>query len=263
MPGGIEPLTQVRRIVAPARGVGRDAFTLLPVRLGLQSWLALPARMLGPLGLCWWSRELQPSGQISIAPDTMGAAGGLPRGNSGGARPRRVVGAGAELYQLRAYAPGDPLTRIDWKATARSRRLVTREFSEDQHLDILVAIDAGRFSRVRAGRLDRFGLYANIAARFAEVATPNDDRIGMMVFSDRPLAMCVPARGASAVTRMRRALESLSVDSAESDLVAAAVRIRRMLRHRSLVVLLTDLDDVDVSNPLTRACSSCRRRISL
>jgi len=72
---------------------------------------------------------------------------------------------------LRAYVRGDPLARIDWKATARTRRLITREFSEDQHLDVLVAIDAGRLSRVRAGRLDRFGLYANVAARMAEVVT--------------------------------------------------------------------------------------------
>src|SRR5439155_1186300 len=113
----------------------------------------------------------------------------------GGARPRRVGGAGAELHQLRAYAPGDPLARIDWKATARAGALITREFSEDQHLDILIGIDAGRFSRVRVGRLDRFGLYANLAARFAEVVTHHDDRIGLMVYADRVLASCPPPPG--------------------------------------------------------------------
>jgi uncharacterized protein (DUF58 family) len=148
---------------------------------------------------------------------------------------------------------GDPPARIDWKATARSRRLVTREFSEDQHLDVLVAIDAGRYSRVRAGHLDRFGMYANVAARFAEIVTPNDDRIGMVVFADRPLAVCVPDRGLPAVMRIRRTLEQLSVRSAESDPLAAAVRIRGLLKHRGLVVLLTDLDDSSVAHQLARA----------
>jgi uncharacterized protein (DUF58 family) len=148
---------------------------------------------------------------------------------------------------------GDPLARIDWKATARSRKLVTREFSEDQHLDILVAIDAGRFSRVRAGRLDRLGLYANIAARFAEVATPNDDRVGLLVFADQPVAACTPTRGMTAITRIRRILEQLSVQAAESDPAGAAIRIRRMLKHRSLVVLLTDLDDPNVADQLARS----------
>ena len=91
-------------------------------------------------------------------------------------------------------------------STGRRRRaavqLVTREFNEDQHLDILIALDAGRFSRVRPGRLDRLGLYANIAARFAQIATPNDDRVGLVVFADRPLAVCAPERGLRAIARL-------------------------------------------------------------
>jgi uncharacterized protein (DUF58 family) len=254
MPVGVEPVgTTTRRVVTPAGGVERDPFTLLAVRLGPQTWPVVPARLLGPLGLAWWSHDLHPSMRIAVAPDTLRTVRDRPRGNPAGARPRRVIGAGAELHQLRGYVEGDPLARIDWKATARARRLVTREFSEDQHLDVLVAIDAGRFSRVRAGRLDRFGLYANVAARFAEIVTPNDDRIGMIVFADRPLAVCAPDRGLPAVTRIRRTLEQLSVQSAESDPLAAAVRIRGMLKHRGLVVLLTDLDDATVADQLVRA----------
>ena len=253
LPDGFDALTQVRRVVAPAHGVGRDPFALLPVRLGAQSWPPLPSRLLGPLGLAWWSRELHPSTPVSIAPDTLRVGAAQPRGNPSGPRSRRAVGAGAELHQLRGYRYGDPLARIDWKATARTRQLVTREFSEDRHLDILIAIDAGRFSRVRAGALDRLGHYANAAARFAEIATPNDDRVGLMVFSDRPLVECAPARGLPAVARIRRALEGLSVESAESDPTAAAVRIRGLLKRRGLVVLLTDLDDANVADSLARA----------
>ena len=115
------------------------------------------------------------------------------------------------------------------------------------------SIDAGRFSRVRAGALDRFGHYANAAARFAEVAAPNDDRVGLMVFSDRPLVECAPTRGLRAVARIRHALEGMRVESAESDPTAAAVRIRSLLKRRGLVILLTDLDDANVADPLVRA----------
>jgi uncharacterized protein (DUF58 family) len=250
---GFEPLTQLRRVIAPARGVGRDSFTLLPVRLGVQSWPPLPSRVLGPMGLAWWSQEFRPSSPVSIAPDTLRVGRAQPRGNPSGPRPRRAVGAGVELHQLRGYQYGDPLARIDWKATARTRRLVTRELSQDQHLDILIAIDAGRFSRVRVGTLDRFGLYANVAARFAQIVTPNDDRIGVMVFSDRPLVVCAPMRGLTAVARVRRALEGLKVEAAEADPIAAAVRIRSVLKRRGLVILLTDLDDANVADPLAKA----------
>ena len=253
LPEGFDPLTELRKVVAPARGVGRDSFTLLPVRLGAQAWPALASRVLGPLGLAWWSREFHPSSPVSIAPDVLRVGVAQPSGNSSGPRPRRAVGAGVELHQLRGYQYGDPLARIDWKATARTRRLVTRELSEDQHLDILIAIDAGRFSRVRVGALDRFGLYANVAARFAQVVTPNDDRIGLMVFSDRPLVVCPPMRGLPAVARIRQALEGLRVESAESDPTAAAVRIRSVLKRRALVILLTDFDDANVADPLAKA----------
>ncbi|HEY2401307.1 MAG TPA: DUF58 domain-containing protein [Steroidobacteraceae bacterium] len=253
-PIGIESIgNNIRKIVTPAGAVVRDPFTLLAVRMGPQPWPVVPARLLGPLGLAWWSRELRPSLQMAVAPDTLIRVRGRPRGNPAGARPRRVIGAGSELHQLREYVKGDSLARIDWKATARARRLVTREFSEDQHLDVLVAIDAGRLSRVRAGRLDRFGVYANVAARFAEIVVPNDDRIGMIVYADRPLAVCPPDRGLPAVTRIRKTLAQLAVQSAESDPLAAAVRIRSMLQHRGLVVLLTDLDDASVADQLTRA----------
>jgi uncharacterized protein (DUF58 family) len=253
-PVGVEPVgVTPREVVTPAGGVRRDPFTLLAVRLGPQSWPVVPARLLGPLRLAWWSLDLRPSVRIAVAPDTLQTVRGRPRGNPAGLRPRRIIGAGSELHQLRGYVQGDPPARIDWKATARARRLVTREFSEDQHLDVLVAIDAGRFSRVRAGRLDRFGLYANVAARFAEIVVPNDDRIGMLVFADRPLVVCAPDRGLPAIIRIRRALEQLAVPAVESDPLGAAIRIRGMLKHRSLVVMLTDLDDASVADQLVRA----------
>jgi len=252
LPTGFEPLGQVRRVTAPAHTTVRDPVTLSPVRLGPQVWPALPARVLGPLRLAWWTCALHPEQRLIVAPDAL-RTGVRPRGLAGGARPRRLAGAGAELHQLRDYAQGDPLARIDWKATARAGTLVTREFSEDQHLDVLVAIDAGRFSRVRAGPLDRLGLYANLAARFAEIVTHHDDRIGLVVYADRVLASCAPARGLAGVTRLRGVLEQLSVQAAESDPTAAAVSIRTLLKHRGLIVLLTDLDDANIADQLSRA----------
>jgi len=252
-PPGFEAIEETRTIVAPRGGVGRDPVVMMPIQLGRQVWPSIPARLLGRFGLAWWTRALTPAREVVIAPDTLRAPRRRPSGRSTGMRPRRTVGAGSELHQLRAYVQGDPLARIDWKATARTRRLVTREFTEDQHLDVLVAIDAGRLSRVRAGRLDRFGLYANVASRLAEVVTPNDDRVGLVVFSDRALAVSPPARGMSAIIRIRRTLERVAVDAAESDPIAAAVRIRSLLKHRSLIVILTDLDDAAVAEQLARA----------
>ncbi len=241
-----------RRVQLPARGQAADTLEVLPVGLGVDAWPAIPVRVRGPLALAWWGAELASPGAFAVAPDILRGAA-RARGLGPGARARRAIGAGHELYQLRDYVRGDPLTRIDWKATARSGALVAREFSEDQHLDVLVAIDAGRLSRVRAGPIDRLGLYSNVAASFAEVVVENEDRIGLMVYAERVLASCAPARGLPAVARLRHTLAGLAQQSAESAPTAAAVSMRRLLRQRSLVVILTDLDDASVADLLARA----------
>ncbi|HXW74187.1 MAG TPA: DUF58 domain-containing protein [Steroidobacteraceae bacterium] len=251
-PPGFDGPPAVRRITVPARTTLADSVTLLPVRLGPQDWPPLPARLRGPLALAWWRADLTPRTRSAVAPDTLRGSARV-RGLAAGTRARRVAGAGQELYQLRAYARGDPLTRIDWKATARSGALISRDYSEDQHLDVLVAIDAGRLSRVRAGALDRLGLYSNAAARFAEIVTHNDDRIGLMVYAERVLMSAPPARGLPAVARLRRSLAQLAVQSAESDPVTAAVSACDLLKQRALIVLLTDLDDANIAASLARA----------
>ena len=251
-PAGFEAPGEVRRLTLPARAACEDALPLLPVRLGPQPWPPLPARLRGPLALAWWDLALTPQAQCLVAPDTLRGSARV-RGLAAGTRARRSAGAGQELYQLRGYARGDPLTRIDWKATARTGELISREYSEDQHLDILVAIDAGRLSRVRAGTLDRLGLYSNAAARLAEIVTHNDDRIGLIVYAERVLASCPPARGLAAVVRLRSALARLSAQGAESDPIAAAITTRKLLRQRALIILLTDLDDANIAAALARA----------
>jgi uncharacterized protein (DUF58 family) len=253
VPAGFATLGAPRLLSLPPGAVTDDPVELLPLRLGEHAWPPLPARRLGRFELAWWSFALSSGAAARVAPDTLHVATRRTGGTTRGVRARRVAGAGSELRQLRAYAPGDPLSRIDWKISARAGELITREFSEDQHLDILVAIDAGRLSRVGAGRLDRLGVFANVAARFAEAAVLRDDRIGLLAWSDRVLAACAPDRGARAVVRLRERLAGLAAGSAESDPVAAAIAARRLLKHRSLVVLLTDVEDAALHPLLVRA----------
>ena len=252
-PPGFAPLGEPRRVSLPATAATDFPLQITAERLGQRRWPPLPARLLGRFALAWWSRELTPLYEAEVAPDTLQRSRLRVRGSSEGLRSRRVAGAGSELYQLRRYVAGDPLSRVDWKISARSGQMITREFSEDQHLDVMVAIDAGRLSRVRAGSLDRFGLFANIAARFAEAAVLRDDRIGLLVYAEQTLALCPPERGAAAVIRIREQLARLVPVGAESDPLAAATQLRATLKHRSLVVLLSDLEDASLGTQLARA----------
>lgn len=226
---------------------------ITPRRLGEHRWPVMRARIGGPLGLAWWTRRLATDFKLQVVPELLRDDARRLGAATLGSRTRATVGAGAEIQQLRDYRDGDPQHSIDWKATARRGRLISREFSEDQHLEIVIAIDAGRGSAQRAGNLDRLGLYANLAARFAEHAVAADDRVGLVMFADRPLATIAPGRGVATVIRIRRLLAASQLAPAESNPLNAALHIRTLARQRCLVVLLTDLDDVTVAGQLASA----------
>jgi len=253
VPPALRQTRDVRTIELPPADEFRDPLELLPLRLGAGRFDAVPARLLGRFALAWWSRELPQDARFTVAPDSVPHGARAVAGESAGETPRRLPGVGVELLQLREYVSGDALSRIDWKATARRGSLIAREYSEAQHLEILIVIDAGRTSRVRAGALDRLGLYANVAARLAEHAVSVEDRVGLLVYADRVLTACLPDRGARAVTRLRRALETLETERGESNAVAAAIHVRQLLRHRGLVVWLTDLAEPARNEELMQA----------
>jgi uncharacterized protein (DUF58 family) len=97
------------------------------------------------------------------------------------------------------------------------------------------------------------GHYINLAARFAEHAVAQDDRVGLVLFADQPLTVLAPGRGIGTVLRMRQMLGAASSKLAESNPLNAALRIRSLVRHRSLVVMLTDVDDATVAGQLASA----------
>jgi uncharacterized protein (DUF58 family) len=234
---------------APA-GIDRSAS---PSRLGHYSWPSLRTRVAGPLALAWWPRELICQRRVRVLPDLFRSSAQVKGLAASGAKAGPQIGAGAEVLRLRDYRAGDPPRVIDWKATARAGRLISRDFAQDYRLQIVIVVDAGRASALRAGELDRFGHYVNVAARLAQHAALQDDLVGLVVYADRPLAALAPARGTEAVTRLRAVLAAARVEPTESNPLFAAMRVRSLVRHRSLIVMLTDVDDATAASQLVRA----------
>jgi len=222
-------------------------------RLGAFEWPALRTRTAGPLGLAWWPREVPCKAHIQVLPDLFRTLAEVKSVAAAGSAAGADIGARAEVLRLRDYRAGDPPRIIDWKATARADRLISREFTQDNGLQIIIAVDAGRSSALRSGALDRFGHYVNIAARLAQFAAEREDLVGLVVYADRPLAAMAPARGASAVARLRALLAVSRVEPTESNPLYAATQVRSLARHRSLVVMLTDIDDASAQSQLAQA----------
>jgi uncharacterized protein (DUF58 family) len=224
-----------------------------PSRLGEHSWPSMRTRMAGRLGLAWWPKELACGRQVRVLPDLFCGENEVKGLAASGAKAGPQGGAGAEVMRLRDYRAGDPPRVLDWKATARTGRLISRDFAQDQRLQIVIAVDAGRASALRAGSLDRFGHYVNIAARLAQHAVARDDLVGLVVYADRPLAALAPARGTQAVVRLRAVLAAARVERTESNPLFAAARVRALVRHRSIIVMLTDVDDATAASQLVQA----------
>jgi uncharacterized protein (DUF58 family) len=243
----------LRSVRASSETDATESFTATARRLGRYQWPAFRIRVGGVLGLAWWPRSLRVDGEIRVVPDIVHDSERATGASLPGAQAAQRSGSGSEVLQLREYLPGDAPRAIDWKASARARRLISRDFSEDQQLDIVVAVDSGRTSAMAAGHADRLALYANIAARLAQRAVALDDRVGLLIYAQQPLVALAPRHGAAAVTRLRSLLAQMTVQRSESNPVLAAIRIRSLVRHRSLVILLTDLDDASVTGELRSA----------
>ncbi|MBT8143495.1 MAG: VWA domain-containing protein, partial [Gammaproteobacteria bacterium] len=123
----------------------------------------------------------------------------------------------------------------------------------EQHLEIVIAVDVGRTSRRAAGTLTELGHQVNLAARLAEFAVDNDDRVGLVVFAGEARQTLPPQSGVAAVTRIRAILRELEPQTEESNPLAAVMHIRKLVRHRSLVVLPADLEDSDGTGQLVQS----------
>ena len=248
---GAEPRVETLELL---RGVETwRSLAAVGLRLGSVAWPPPAVRISGALGLAWWPRRVAADCTITIVPDLLVHRDRAPGSRQAGEQRARTPGAGAEILQLREYRRGDPLRVIDWKATARRGRPISRDMTDDQHLEIVVAVDAGRASGLAAGEVDRLSLYINVAARLAQRAAELGDAVGLLVFAAQPLAALVPARGDASVARIRKLLSACRVDAGESNPVLAAARIRTLTHRRSLVILLTDLEDAAATEQLVQA----------
>jgi len=223
-------------------------------RLGQLSWPGIHVRLLGLFGLAWWSRRYPLKTELEVVPDRLHSheqevSATAHQGNVS----RRVHGIGVELIGLREYNYGDPLRYIDWKATARSQKTMVRLFSDEQHLELMLVIDAGRTSNMQAGKLTRLGHYINVASRLAQKAMLNGDQVGVVVFSDSVIASMHRLKGHQGLHRLRNILSQIKPVARESNPLPAMMRVRQLAALRSLVVVLTDLDDGDAAAQLVRS----------
>jgi uncharacterized protein (DUF58 family) len=212
-------------------------------------------RVRGVLGLVQRSLEYALDATLAVVPSIAGVRryrllAIQHRLREAGIRAIRRRGEGASFASLREYVEGDDPRRMDWKATGRRGKLITREYSIEQGQTIVIAIDAGRMMTQLAGDVSRFEHALASATVLADVATRSGDHVALLVFNDEVRAFVPPARGGLALRRIRDAMVPLEPGMAEPDYAGAFRTLAARHRKRSLIVLFTDVIDPRASRAL-------------
>ncbi len=246
--------TSIQRFLVPAGEALTGEFSLTPLELGNSGLGDLYTRVLGFMGLVWWHRRVDDEVLVRVIPRSMSnVSRGAGERVTGARYSRKPMQGGMEFLAHREYQHGDPLQSVDWKASARSNDLMVRIMTREQRMELAVLLDCGRTSQLQAGELSQLHHNVNVVARLSELAVSQGDHIACITYADKPLSLMPLSSGIAGLRHARAILKAVHSVPQESNLLAAALQARRLLGHRALVVILTDMSAGDDASQFSQA----------
>ena len=149
-------------------------------------------------------------------------------------------GQGMEFHEFRPYSPGDEIRSIDWNVTARMGDPFVRRYHEERELSVMLVIDAS--GSADFGSVSRFkrDLSTELAAVLSFAATNNNDRVGLLIFTDRVELLIPPRKGRRHVLRLIRDMLVFEPKGRGTDIRLALDTINLVLQRHSIVFLISD-----------------------
>ncbi len=152
-------------------------------------------------------------------------------------------GRGMEFAEVREYQPGDDVRTIDWNVSARMQQPFVKIFTEERELTVVVAVDTSASGRFGTARSTKQELATEVSALLAFSAIRNNDRVGLLLFSDRIEKYVPPRKGREHALRVLRDLVASDPRGVGTDIAAAVVYLRNVLKKRAVVFLVSDFQD--------------------
>lgn len=166
-----------------------------------------------------------------------------------GAHLKRRRGEGTDFHQMREYRVGDSLRQVDWKATARARKLISREYQDEKNQQLVMLIDTGRRMMAREDTLGHFDHVLNASLVVSYLALRQGDGVGLFA-AGGDSRWVAPQRGMAAIDTLLRASYDLQPRPVATDYLAAATELSLRQRRRALVMLVTNVRDEDIDDLL-------------
>lgn len=160
-------------------------------------------------------------------------------------------GRGMNFDEVREYQPGDEVRSIDWNVTARYGDAYVKKFKEERELTVFLIVDvsaSGEFGSVEQSKRE---LAAEVACVLAFSAIRNQDKVGLILFSDHVEHFIAPKKGRSHILRMIRDILFFEPTGHRTDAGAALKYANRVLARRSVVFLISDFQTPDMSRELS------------
>jgi uncharacterized protein (DUF58 family) len=160
-------------------------------------------------------------------------------------------GQGMEFAEVRAYEHGDDYRSIDWNVSARLASPYVKTYTEERELTVMLVVDQSGSTRF-GEPVSKAGLSVEIAAVLALAAAYHNDRVGALLFSDTVERVIPPRKGRRHALRVIRDLVAFQPAGRRTNLGASLSYASRVLRHRSIVVVLSDFIAEGWERPLRR-----------
>ena len=257
-------------VSVPGRGLVVLNYRMVPKRRGSYRFRRVYALASSRLGFWRRSLKLPAETAVRVYPDVRQIArytllARKDKLSALGVRRSRRLGTDNEFERLRDYIEGDEPRNLDWRATARRRKLTVRDHQVNQSQRVIFLVDCGRMmAGDTGGGLSPLDHAFNAMLMLAHVALIRGDQVGLLAYSDRVRAYVPPAGGPRRINRMVHAVHNIFPELVESRHDRAFVELDRRCRKRSLVILLTNVfDDVNARQVVDHLCNLVGRHLPL
>jgi len=243
----------------------RAEIPLRPKRRGMVDVRRAWVRWSGPLGLMERVSVFDRDDQVAVVPNIRAVRRAALRFQHhdtfiAGVKTRRFIGDGSEFESLRKYVPGLDHRQIDWKASARHRKLLCRENRAERNHRIVLAFDTGRLMSEPLDGIPKLDHAINAGLMLAYLSLRIGDQVGLFAFDEEVRAYQAPQPGVSTFHHLTQQSAALDYASAETNYTLALTNLSRRLRRRSIVIVLTDFTDTVAAELMIENLSYLARR---
>ncbi len=159
-------------------------------------------------------------------------------------------GQGVEFSEVREYVPGDDIRRIDWNVTARMGHPYVKKFQEERELTLTFVVDASSSEYFGTISLQKINLASEVTALLSFSALSNNDKVALLLFTDRIEKFIPPKKGRRHVLRIIRDLLYFEPQGRKTDITLALEHLNRVMKKRSIVFLISDFLDTGFEKPM-------------